>query len=89
MISNKHKTKYIECKEIADRYNYSLNHKSNIVLLQGHRGGHTNAYQDFITVAIKELDIIAEGSLDTFIEGMQILGEFIKENWWIPYAQYK
>ena len=89
VISNKHSTKDIECKEIAERYNYSLDHQSNQVQLRGHRGRHTNAYHDFITVAIKELDIIAAESLDTFIEGMQVLGKFIEKNWWIPYARYK
>ena len=89
LITNKHKTKPIECKEIIDRYNYSLNHASNLVELKGHRGRHTNAYHDFITVVIKELDIIADGSIDIFIEGMEKLGEFILDNWWIPYAQSK
>jgi len=42
-----------------------------------------------MAIAIKELDIIAAESLDTFIEGMQVLGEFIEKNWWIPYARYK
>ena len=89
LISNKHSTKDIECKEIAERYNYSLDHPSNIVELKGHRGRHTNAYHDFIAAAIKELDIIAAGSIDAFIQGMEVLGEFVAENWWLPYAQYK
>lgn len=79
----------IECQEIIDRYNYSLNDNSNIVLLPGHRGRHTDAYHDFITIAIKKLDTIAVGSTDTFIKGMEVLGEFILEKYWIPYAQYK
>ena len=58
-------------------------------MLEGHRGRHTNAYHDFITVVITELDVLADGSIDAFIKGMQILGEFVKENWWLPYAQYK
>ena len=52
LIPYKHSTKTSEYKEIADRYNYSLDHKSNHLQLQGHRGRHTNAYHDFITVAI-------------------------------------
>ena len=89
IITNKHQTRPIESKEIIDRYNYSLDHPSNLMPLQGHRGRHTNAYHDFITVVIKELDIIADGSIDIFIEGMEKLGEFILDNWWIPYAQSK
>ena len=89
IITNKHQTRPIECKEIIDRYNYSLDHPSNLVPLQGHRGRHTNAYHDFITVVITELDVIADGSIDIFIEGMEILGKFIEENWWLPYGQNK
>ena len=89
IISDKHSTKTIEYKEIVDRYNYSLDHNSNIVPLQGHRGRHTNAYHDFVAIAVTELDTIAAGSIDAFIQGMEILGKFIQENWWLPYAQYK
>ena len=89
LISNKHSTKDIECKEIAERYNYSLDHPSNQVALQGHRGRHTNAYHDFMAVAITELDAIAAGSTDAFIQGMKVLGEFNEEYWWLPYARYK
>ena len=87
LISNKSSTKTFECQEIIDRYNYSLDHPSNIVPLRGHRGRHTNAYHDYITYVIKELDILADGSVDDFIEGMKMLGEFIQEYWWIPYAR--
>ena len=89
LISNKTPIKDIECKEIVNRYNYSLDHYSNQVPLKGHRGRHTDAYHGFVAVAIKELDIIAGGSTDVFIEGMKVLGEFVKENWWLPYSQYK
>lgn len=76
-------------KYAADRYNYSLDHNSNIVPLQGRRGRHTNVYHDFVAIAVTELDTIAAGSIDTFIQGMEILGKFIQANWWLPYAQYK
>ena len=89
LISNKNSTKTIECKEIIERYNYSLDHISNIVDLRGHRGRHTNAYHEYITYVIKELDVIAEGSIDVFIDGMKMLGEFIQKNWWLPYARYE
>ena len=89
LISDKHKTRPIGCKEIIDRYDYSLDHESNIVPLKGHRGRHTNAYHDFITIAITELDVLAAESTAVFIDGMKILGEFVQENWWIPYARRK
>ena len=89
IISNKNSTKTIGCKEIADRYNYSLDHPSNIVPLEGHRGRHTNAYHDFVTIAITKLDVLADGSTDAFVEGMKVLGKFIQDNLWLPYAQYK
>ena len=89
IITNKHQTEPVKYKEIADQYNYSLDHPSNIVSLPGHRGRHTNAYHAFVNIAITELDVIAAGNTDVFIKGMGILGEFIKQNWWIPYAQYK
>ena len=89
IISDKHSTQPIDCKEIVDRYHYSLDHSSNIVPLQGHRGRHTNAYHEFITTAIKEIDVIAAGNTDLFIDGMKELGAFIKEYWWLPYARPK
>ena len=89
LISNKRNKLPIECQEIIDQYNYSLNDPSNIVSVRGHRGRHTNAYHDFITIAITELDVLAGGSTDAFKQGMKALGEFIQENWWIPYAQHK
>ena len=89
IISDKNSTQPIDCKEIVDRYHYSLDHSSNIVPLQGHRGRHTNAYHEFITTAIKELDVIAAGNTDLFIDGMKELGAFIKEYWWLPYARTK
>ena len=88
LISNKRKLP-IECQEIIDRYEYSLNDKSNIVSLKGHRGRHTNAYHDFIAIAVEELDIIAAGHADVFKEGMEVLGDFILEYYWIPYGRYK
>ncbi len=89
LISNKRKVNPIECQEIIDRYNYSLNHPSNIVPLQGHSGRHTDAYHAFINNPITELDTIAAGSTDAFIKGMDVLGKFIEDNPWLPYARYK
>ena len=89
IITNKHETEPIGYQEIADRYNYSLDHASNIVPLPGHRGRHTNAYHDFISIAVMELNLIADGNTDVFIQGMKILGEFLIQNWWLPYAQHK
>ena len=89
IISDKHSIKTSEYQAIADRYNYSLNDKTNIVELPGHRGRHSNAYHDFVAVAIKDLDAIAVGNADVFVEGMKVLGEFILDYPWLPYARYK
>ena len=89
LISNKHNTKINEYQKIISKYEYSLNDKSNLVNLRGHRGRHTNAYHDFIDTAITELDSIAAGDSDIFKEGMVELGNFILEYPWIPYAKYK
>lgn len=73
--------------EILSKYNYDLNNPSNIMLLEGHRGRHTNAYHDFIYNAIKNLDAYAGGDLNSFIKGMVELGKFIEENPQLPYAK--
>lgn len=83
---NKYKPQY---QEITDRYNYALDHESNLVTLEGHRGRHTNAYHDFMIFAITELDTIAAGDPSVFIEGMKVIGIFILDNSWIPYARSK
>ena len=62
---------------------------SNIVSLDGHRGRHTNAYHDFISNVIDHLGAYSNGSYDLFVKGMKVLGEFIKEYPWLPYAQPK
>lgn len=77
----------IKYKEITDRYNYSLDHKSNIVLLEGHRGRHTNAYHEFMLFAITQLDILAPGDLAVFIDGMWVINGFILDNPQLPYAK--
>lgn len=89
LITDKHQTEPVGVQEIVDRYNYSLDHYSNIIPLQGHSGRHTNAYHEFITTAIEALDAIANENLEMFIAGMEMLDEFIKEYWWIPYARKK
>jgi RHS repeat-associated protein len=84
--NNKYKPQY---QEIIDRNNYSLDHESNLVTLEGHRGRHTNAYHDFMIFAITELDTIAAGDPSVFIEGMKKIGGFVLEHSWIPYARTK
>ncbi len=86
LISNK-RTLSKRCMEIITDYNYSLDDSSNIVSLEGHRGRHTNAYHEFIYYAIEELNSLAKGSYELFVEGMKVLGEFIQEYSWLPYAR--
>ncbi len=89
LFSNKHKTYTPQYEKIADRYNYSLDHSSNTVSLEGHKGRHTNAYHDFMIFGLNELDAIAAGDSATFVEGMYHLGKFVENNPGLPYAKYK
>ena len=61
VLSDKNTTYTPQYKEITDRYNYSLDHESNLVSLSGHRGRHTNVYHEFMLFALNEIDAIAMG----------------------------
>ena len=87
MFSNKNKTYTPQYKEIADRYDYSLNSKDNVIALPGHRGRHTNSYHEFMLMSITELDAIADGNPALFLEGIGVIADFLKANWWLPYAK--
>ena len=89
LLSDKSKAYTPQYKEVADRYNYSLDHSSNIVPLEGHKGRHTNAYHDFMIFSLNELDAKAAGDPVTFVEGMYIIGQFVKDNPGLPYAKNK
>ena len=86
IISNRRKHP-VYIQEILTRYNYDLNHPSNIVPLEGHRGRHSNAYHEYIYGEILSLDTYSEGNLNYFIEGMYELGKFIKKHPQLPYAK--
>ena len=89
LLSDKHKTYTSQYTEVTDRYNYSLDHSSNIVPLEGHKGRHTKAYHDFMVFGLHTLDAIAANNQAIFIEGMYIIGQFVQEHSWLPYARYK
>ena len=89
MFSNKNQQYTPQFKEIADRYDYSLNSQENIVALAGHSGRHTNAYHDTMLFYMTELDAIAAGNSDLFMTGIGIISSFLKDNPWLPYAKYK
>lgn len=88
LISNK-RERSGSLKDILKQNNYSLNDSSNIVSLENHRGRHSDAYHDFISNVIDRLGAYSNGSYDLFVKGMKVLGEFIKEYPWLPYAQPK
>ena len=89
LLSDKHQAYTPQYKEITDRYNFALTQQENVVSLPGHQGRHTKAYHGFILCCLEELNSIANGDSVIFVEGIRLLGEFIQENYWIPYARCK
>ncbi len=82
-----------EYKEICDRYNYMLDHENNIVMLNGHRGRHTDDYHIFIYCVLAEMDTIIQGADDgldevtEFLNGIDILKDYLTEHPELPYAR--
>ena len=87
IFSDKNKTYTPQYKEIAERYDMSLNSQENMLYLQGHKGRHTNAYHDLMLTTLKNLDLIANGNPSIFYEGMAIIKAFIELNPALPYAK--
>ena len=87
LFSNKNRKYTPQYEEIVKRYDMSLNSVDNIVVLEGHKGRHTNAYHEYMLDMLTELDSIADGRIELFYEGFDILKEFILDNPWLPYAK--
>ena len=88
ILSNKNSTYTPQFTKIVyDKYGIPLNDPANIVSLPGHKGRHTNAYHDIMLWSLEELDFIANGNVDIFLEGFGIMREFLKENAWLPYGK--
>ncbi len=89
VFSDKNKTYSPQYKEVADRYNYKLSQEENMVSLPGHKGRHTKAYHNLMLWSIYLLDCIACGDQEIFMEGIKVIGQFVEDNPWLPYAKYK
>lgn len=86
VLSNKNKTYTPQYKEVTDRYYLELDPKWNVVEISDHSGRHTNAYHDFMLNGVCEVDSVAQGDVDLFLEGFEIIIDFLLENTWIMYA---
>ncbi len=87
IFSDKNKTYTPQYREIMERYDMSLRSRENIVELPGHRGRHSIQYHKIMLSSLQELDIIADGDILAFHDGLQMIADFLKENWWIPYGK--
>ena len=87
MLSNVNKTYTPQYKEVTDKYYLELDQNWNKVDLSHHRGRHTKVYHEFMLTMLREVDSVAKGDLDLFMEGFRIIAEFLVENDWIPYAR--
>ena len=86
MFSDKSQKYTPQYKEIADRYDMSLNANENIVSLPGHSGRHTDVYHESMTKIIQGFDSLANGNRLMFVDAMGILGEYINAHPGFPYA---
>lgn len=65
--TNKSRTYTDQMKEITDKYDLSLDGDWNKKLLP-HQGRHARQYHEFILGKLREIDSIAEGDKDKFLE---------------------
>ena len=89
LLSNKNLKYTPQYEDIVKRYKMRLDDERNIVELQNHKGRHTNAYHDYMLQMLNELDSYADGNIELFYEGFDILKQFILDNPELPYAKYK
>ena len=74
-------------QEIFDIYGISLNDSKYIVQVEGHSGRHSNTYHHIMIFAINMLDSVANGNYEIFSNGLDDLGKYIQQNWWVPYIK--
>ena len=65
--TNKNQTYTSQFKKITDRYGLDLAGKWNKELLP-HQGRHPNAYHDFVLDQMQQIDVIADGDKNLFLE---------------------
>ena len=89
IFSNKSKTFTPQYTAITDAYDLDLRGDWNTVMLEGHRGRHTNDYHMFMLDMISVVDGVAKGNQARFLKGVSYLKTTIKDNAWLPYAKKK
>lgn len=79
MLSNKNKKYTPKFKEVTDKYNLDLNGKWNIQEM-AHRGRHATEYHDYMLDGIREIDKVARGDTNTFIQLFDKLKQTVIDN---------
>lgn len=87
LLSDKNKEYSPSFQAILAEYGFRLQDSFNIVELTGHRGRHTDMYHQLMLFAINMLDGVANGNHEIFRNGLEDLGEYIQQNWWVPYIK--
>lgn len=87
LFSDKNKKYSPTYQKIFDKYGISLNDSKNIVQVEGHSGRHSNTYHHIMIFAINMLDSVANGNYEIFSNGLDDLGKYIQQNWWVPYIK--
>ena len=86
--SNKNKTYTQQFKDITKKYGLDLNEEWNKELLP-HQGRHPNAYHEFILDELTNIDNIANGDIDIFLELYESnIKKVIRENPNMLYKEY-
>lgn len=86
LLSNKNSKYTPQFREVTDKYKLSLDGDWNTIIMENHRGRHTNAYHEFMLDMAYFIDDVAQGSLELFLEGFKLLADFVVQNNWIPYG---
>lgn len=86
LLSNKNSKYKPKFRKVTDNYKLSLDGDWNTVIMENHRGRHTNAYHEFMLDMVYFIDNVAQGSQGLFLEGFQLLADFVVQNNWIPYG---
>ena len=86
-LSDKNSTYTSQFKEITDKYGLNLNQKWNIESIEGHLGRHTNSYHNFMLDSIRQIDAVANGSTEKFLDLFEGVKSYVKNNSSIMYGK--
>ncbi|MEN4013094.1 MAG: AHH domain-containing protein [Bellilinea sp.] len=76
LITNKGKYWPEIMRKMTDKYKLDLDDDWNKVALPGHSGSHTNWYHQWVHKRLQEIDAIAKGDKDLFLD---LFTEFVKK----------